>query len=126
MKEEDGLLKKVGVRNPFEVPEGYFENFTSDLMRQLPEKSGTSFAVKAPTLWDKVKPWVYMAAMFAGAALIIRVASSQQGKPEVLPTDEAVREMEYISTVVDNSMLDDYSLYVYLTSTDEDDEDISE
>ena len=38
MKEEDKLLKKIGTENPFRVPEGYFEGFTSDLMSRLPEK----------------------------------------------------------------------------------------
>ena len=27
MKEEDELLRKCGTKNPFTVPEGYFENF---------------------------------------------------------------------------------------------------
>lgn len=38
MKEEDNILKKVGTENAFRVPEGYFENFTSELMNRLPEK----------------------------------------------------------------------------------------
>lgn len=122
MKEEDSILRKAGVQNPFKVPEGYFEHFAPELMQQLPERAKTDFAIKPPTLWDKVKPWVYMAAMFAGAALIIRVASPRQGASDETTLDETEREMEYISTVVDKSMLDDYSLYVYLTGAEEDDE----
>lgn len=38
MKEEDNILKKVGTENAFRVPEGYFENFTSELMNRLPER----------------------------------------------------------------------------------------
>ena len=38
MKEEDILLKKLGKENSFKVPEGYFENLTSEVMNKLPEK----------------------------------------------------------------------------------------
>ena len=38
MKEEDKIQKKIGTENPFRVPEGYFENLTSEVMNRLPEK----------------------------------------------------------------------------------------
>lgn len=34
MKEEDTLLKKLGKENSFKVPEGYFENLTSEVMNK--------------------------------------------------------------------------------------------
>lgn len=64
MKEEDTILKKVGTGSPFRVPEGYFENITSEIMPLLPEKEKTDFDVHNPTVWQKIKPWLYMAAMF--------------------------------------------------------------
>lgn len=119
MKEEDKLLKKVGTENPFRVPEGYFENFTSDLMSRLPEKEKTDIH-REPTTWEKVRPWLYMAAMFIGAALIIRVASpgetvSNGQQQQQIAADESDIEMEYIRTAIENTMMDDYSLYVYLS-----------
>lgn len=118
MKEEDNILRKAGVKNPFKVPEGYFESLTSEVMNRLPQKEPVE--CKRPTLWQKVKPWVYMAAMFAGAALIIRIAPGvQKSNSEAVAVDDSEKEMEYINVVVDNSMLDDdYSLYVYLTDDD--------
>lgn len=117
MKEEDKLLKKIGTENPFRVPEGYFEGFTSDLMSRLPEKEKTD-VYREPTTWEKVRPWLYMAAMFVGAALIIRVASTGEPASETqqqLAADDTDIELEYISTAIENTMMDDYSLYVYLT-----------
>ncbi len=38
MKEEDTLLKKIGKEHSFKVPDGYFENLTSEVMNKLPEK----------------------------------------------------------------------------------------
>lgn len=119
MKEEDKLLKKIGTENPFCVPEGYFEGFTSDLMSRLPEKEKTDVH-REPTTWEKVRPWLYMAAMFIGAALIIRVASpgetvSNGQQQQQIAADESDIEMEYIRTAIKNTMMDDYSLYVYLS-----------
>ena len=57
--------------NPFKTPEGYFENFTNGIMSQLPE------AVRQESLnvnWrQRIRPWIYMAAMLAGIALILRL-----------------------------------------------------
>ena len=119
MKEEDKLLKKIGTENPFRVPEGYFEGFTSDLMSRLPEKEKTDIH-REPTTWEKVRPWLYMAAMFIGAALIIRVASpgetvSNGQQQQQIAAEESDIEMEYIRTAIENTMMDDYSLYVYLS-----------
>ena len=41
MREEDILKEKYGTENPFKVPEGYFEQFTANLMNQLPEQLET-------------------------------------------------------------------------------------
>lgn len=41
MKEDKDLLKKYGKKNPFTVPEGYFQNFNERLMEQLPEKKSS-------------------------------------------------------------------------------------
>ena len=62
MKEENELRKKYGAPNPFSVPEGYFENLAGKVMEQLPEKE--SQPQPEVTMWERVRPWVYMAAMF--------------------------------------------------------------
>ena len=119
MKEEDILLKKIGKEHSFKVPEGYFENLTSEVMDKLPEKEKVVFKDESVSTWTRLKPLVYMAAMFVGAALIIRVASSDH-KPvnnEVVapePETEVVSD-QMIDFAVEGAMLDDYSLYVYLS-----------
>ena len=120
MKEEDILLKKLGKENYFKVPDGYFENLTSEIMNKLPEKEKVAFKEEPVSTWTRLKPLLYMAAMFVGAALIIRVASSDRtpAATDRMAADETETEMEYINMAVDNSMLDDYSLYVYLADSD--------
>ena len=119
MKEEDILLKKLGKENSFKVPDGYFENLTSEVMNKLPEKEKVVFKEESVSTWTRLKPLLYMAAMFVGAALIIRVASSEYTPSvERMAADDTETEMEYINMAVENSMLDDYSLYVYLADSD--------
>ena len=121
MKEEDILLKKLGKENSFKVPEGYFENLTSEVMNKLPEKEKVTLKEEPVSTWTRLKPLLYMAAMFIGAALIIRVASTDH--KSVSTDDVAVTEVvdtevisdEMIDVALDRAMLDDYSLYVYLS-----------
>ena len=68
MKEEDNILKKVGTENAFRVPEGYFENFNSELMNRLPEKEKLAFEQKEPTMWERVKPWAYICLLYTSDA----------------------------------------------------------
>lgn len=120
MKEEDILLKKLGKEDSFKVPDGYFENLTSEVMNKLPEKEKVVFKEEPVSTWTRLKPLLYMAAMFVGAALIIRVASSE--RKSVADIDVAATEIEtevvsdeMIDMALDRAMLDDYSLYVYLS-----------
>ncbi|HJH63962.1 MAG TPA: hypothetical protein OIM59_04880 [Bacteroides mediterraneensis] len=119
-KEETDLLKRCGTENPFTVPEGYFERFTEQLMEKLPERE----AQPAPklTLWTRVKPWVYMAAMFCGLMLSVRmfVGEKQSQSPAATSemTDFTEVPDEYIDPIVNQTMMDDYTLYQYLTDAD--------
>ncbi|MDD3036775.1 hypothetical protein [Bacteroides sp.] len=119
MKEEDILLKKIGKEHSFKVPEGYFENLTSEVMNKLPEKEKVAFKEEPVSTWTRLKPLLYMAAMFVGAALIIRVASSDH-KPTNSDVVAPEPDMEVVSDQmidfsVEAAMMDDYSLYVYLS-----------
>ena len=122
MKEEDRIRKTLGTENPFRVPEGYFEQLASEVMDKLPEKE--HIPTHETTLWEKVRPLLYMAAMFVGAALIIRVASSHytpaaSDETIVAQEEEVEKEMEYINMAMENTMMDDYSLYLYLADAEE-------
>jgi hypothetical protein len=69
MKKKDTELDKIRKTDPFKVPEGYFEDFVVNMMTQLPE-----LPIEKPritNLWEKVKPYIYMAALFAGISLMV-------------------------------------------------------
>ena len=72
MKQEDSpILKKLGKEPGFEVPEHYFADFSKNLMDSLPEVKITE-EVK-PSRWVRIRPYVYMAAMFAGIWCMMKV-----------------------------------------------------
>ena len=72
MKTKFNKLEEIDKsNNPFKVPEDYFTQFNEDIMKQLPEKQ--IFARQPIRLWDRVKPWVYLAAMFIGMHFTINI-----------------------------------------------------
>ena len=60
MKEEDILLKKLGKENSFKVPDGYFENLTSEVMNKLPEKEKVAFKEEPVSTWTRLKPLLHV------------------------------------------------------------------
>ncbi len=69
MKKEENNLDRLKGTNPFTVPEGYMEGLTERIMSQLPEKQEER--AKRISLMDRVRPWLYMAAVFAGLGFLI-------------------------------------------------------
>lgn len=117
MNEEKDLLKRYGRKTPFRVPDGYFENFADRLMQQLPEKE----SIEEPTvrLWDRVKPWLYMAAMFVGLMFSIRtlIGTDPAAEPAASETIAGI-PVDDIEPIMDYTLMDDYTLYQYLTEAD--------
>ncbi len=123
MKEADEIRKKCGTENPFSVPEGYFEDFTKRLMDQLPEHISIPTETKITT-WQRIKPWLYMAAMFCGLVFGFKyIIGNSDSTKTVIFSDNDPKPLysdEYIEAVIDNSMMDDYTIYCYLTETEND------
>ena len=120
MGKEDNILMKVGTQNPFRVPENYFEDFTQELMNKLPEKEPMQH-LSEPTLWQRVKPWVYMTAMFVGIMLSVRifVGEPQKEKFPISLAEAAMLSTEEWETLIRRTSVDDYALYELLL-TEED------
>ncbi len=117
MGKEDNILRKVGTKNPFRVPDHYFEDFTQELMNKLPEKEPIP-SMPEPSLWQRVKPWVYMTAMFCGIMLSVRVFVGNPKVnefPEIGQVEAESLTDEDWEIMVDRIMMDDYTLYQYLT-----------
>lgn len=72
MRHEDILKEKYGTDPGFRVPDGYFENLQKEIMDSLPAYPEAPRHVPV-SLWQRVKPYVYLAAMFAGIWLMMKV-----------------------------------------------------
>lgn len=120
MKEDINLKNKFGTDNHFTVPEDYFKNLVPTIMEQLPEQA--PMEIRPISLWDRVKPWVYMAAMFFGLFFSIRTVvnyGSPSSKNDALGSEQFTElPDEYIDPIIDQIMVDDYTLYVYLSDAD--------
>ena len=76
MKQDDStILKKYGKDPGFKVPENYFADFNKRMTEMLPDVEITPVDVK-PTMWQRVRPLVYLAAMFAGVWCMMQVFSN--------------------------------------------------
>ncbi len=79
METKFNKLKEADKRNPFTVPENYFAQFNKEIMDRLPEKEYVP--PQTVSLWDRVKPWVYMAAMFVGLYITINFLTKDTELP---------------------------------------------
>ena len=120
MGKEDNILRKVGTQNPFRVPENYFEDFAQELMNKLPEKEPI-LCLSETTLWQRVKPWVYMTAMFVGIMLSVRIFVGEPKNDEfpISLAEAAMLSTEEWETLIRRTSVDDYALYELLL-TEED------
>ncbi len=118
MKEEDTLLRKHAARNPFTVPEGYFDSFSKELMSRLPEKEPAN--AKEVSTWQRIKPWLYAAAMLCGVVFGAKVltGTSEQDLPLFTTAETEQFSDEHLESIMDKTMMDDYTLYQYLTDAD--------
>lgn len=65
------ILERIGRNDGMTVPEGYFADFAARMESILPlnleaEAPDKAYAAQKRTLWMRVRPYVYMAAMFVG------------------------------------------------------------
>lgn len=80
MKSEDKIRDTFGTDPGFKVPDGYFDQVFARIESQLPELSEPSIPKRLST-WQRIKPYVYLAAMFGGiwcTMKMVHMISSQQ------------------------------------------------
>lgn len=70
--QEDKLIDKYGRKGGWTVPEGYFESVYKEISEKLPERAETRRHLEM-TRWQRIKPYAYLAAMFAGIWLMMQI-----------------------------------------------------
>lgn len=111
-KNDNDIIPALGDRDPgFKVPEGYFESFAANMMEKLPQREFP--AEKPATIWQKVRPWVYMAAMFGGIWCMMYVFTSlRESNPNLNPAvAEAFQHDQFVDDFVLTNDFNEYDLY---------------
>ncbi len=121
MKEEDLLRKQFGNTNPFRVPEGYFEHLSQQIMDRLPAQEIVLPARKV-TMWHRLRPYSVAAAVCAVVFGVGILGMQKFGTSSSQSVDMFSNNEEYtIDQVVDYAMVDNVTMYSYISSQNAED-----
>ena len=81
MKEENKILAEAAHRDGFTVPDGYFADFAARMESALPHRDEIEKprVARKRTPWQICRPYVYMAAMFAGVWCMLKMFTLMAG-----------------------------------------------
>ncbi len=120
MNTDSELKARYGTKTPYKVPEGYFEQFHEQLMSRLPEATPEAAPEAKITLMTRIKPLLYLAAMFVGIVFLMQgiayVQHSQTARSEQMALEELYDDAA--DHFMSSSLYDEYVLYSYLTTAD--------
>ena len=82
---QENRLDRLKGKQPFRVPEGYMEGLTSRIMEGLPESPVVE--AESVSLVERIRHWLYLAAVFAGMGLFFKAIIGIEGVHEESATD---------------------------------------
>jgi hypothetical protein len=105
MEKNSDILNQINRRSGMTVPDGYFADFASRMTASLPQKA----PVEAPqrSFWQKARPYVYMAAMFAGIWCMLNMFNILGGAK----TDLTIDNYPGVVTALNNDNFVDQYVY---------------
>lgn len=128
MEKENDILTSIGRRSGMTVPEGYFEDFARKMAASLPDEE-VKPTQKKRSAWQIVRPYVYMAAMFAGVWCMINMFGLVKAGQNDLSIDnnpilaKALDNDAFMEEYIPVESMDDYDvlqeMYDSGVSTDE-------
>lgn len=116
MKEKKEILSKLSKETGFTVPENYFSDFAKNMEISLPEKRFVDEL--PPTTWQRVRTYVYMAAMFLGIWCMMNifgtVMSEDLQEEDAITAETNELENEYFQEYILTNGFSEYDLYLAL------------
>ena len=82
MKTDPDILDRLNRDSGMTVPDGYFDDIAahmSSILPERPEAESTAVILERPTIWSRVRTYVYMAAMFAGVWCMLKMFTLMSG-----------------------------------------------
>ena len=117
--EESEILSDIGRDPGYRVPDGYFERFAVEMPERLPNVEITDTDTR-PTLWVRVRPYLYMAAAFAGVWCMMNVfnhftapLNHQQRFTEIA---RGIADEHNADDLIMNGVVSDYDIITYQDS----------
>lgn len=123
MNEEEYLRSKMGKRNPFTVPEGYFEQLTQQVMARIPAEEQEKKPAAKKAIIRQLRPWLYAAACVCVGVFTAGVlfSNSQSDNSKELQQMASMEQEtinyysdNYIDEEADYLMLDNQEIYACL------------
>ena len=123
MNEEEYLRSKMGKRNPFTVPEGYFEQLTQQVMARIPAEEQEKKPAAKKAIIRQLRPWLYAAAcvcvgVFTAGVLFSNSHSDNSKELQQMASMEQETinyySDNYIDEEADYLMLDNQEIYACL------------
>jgi len=121
MNEEQYIKSRLGEKNPFRVPDGYFDSFATELMQKLPKQTQSEQIQpekQKPSRLVTLRPWLYAAACLFVAlftATIFFVAPDDSSQ-QVAATTTTATDDTYVDDAADYLMADNIDIYACLAS----------
>lgn len=101
------ILVEIDHKGGETVPDGYFESFASIMEAALPVtewEKGNGSSADNRTVWQKIRPYVYMAAMFLGIWCMMNLFDLIRAG-----SNESLQDNPVLLAAIDNdSFFDDY------------------
>lgn len=89
------------------VPDGYFDDFARRMMERIPAETPVVTEVKRTT-WQKIRPYAYMAAMFAGVYLMMNMFTLAPGPKVATDSLQAPMLADLVNSGTAAGYIDDY------------------
>ncbi|MCM1028293.1 MAG: hypothetical protein NC342_04815 [Pseudoflavonifractor sp.] len=113
----DSILDHADHKTGMTVPDGFFEQFAARMKDSLPEQPWETEAsddrqAGPRSLWQRVRPYVYMAAMFAGIWLMMNISTLLGSGGDVQVSTSSTRAIPTIAELMDRgaSEFSDYAI----------------
>lgn len=122
MNSEDKIKAKFGTKTGFTVPDNYFEDIYKRIETNLPPLPAYPKPQKL-SRWQRVKPYVYLAAMFAGIWCMMKMFNTMTSNTNVSLDNppalvaQAMQEQTNFDEVILSSNSTDYELEDAITES---------
>ena len=106
IQEEQILKEKVGQRNCFKVPEGYFDQLSASVMDCLPQQE------------QKARTTVLRKLLYTAASVVIAVLMGVTYYWHQNTADDMMADSNYYEEVADYAMIDNIDIYACLADNE--------